>query len=155
MISGKLKGLRGQLGVINLTPAQISAMSIAGLNAILADVRNEITYIERELQNPNIEESTKVGMRENLAHYKSLVFAIESWLSLTSEQKARTNGSTFIRNKMTSYSANLNYYNPGLNMYNQNPGSFLDTLTADFGGLPVWAWAAILTGAIYMISQNK
>lgn len=138
-------------GLGELTPAQMSQMSLAALNSHLLSLLDSIAYIERELNNPNIEESTKVGMRANKVYYESIVNAIRGWLALTPTQRATTNGSTYIRNQMSQYQQSQQQQN-----YNQNlnPGGFMDTLTQNYAGLPLWGWLLVLGAGGYIVYER-
>lgn len=145
-----LKGKKILLG--ELTPLQMSQMSLAALNAHIISLQASIADIERELSNPNIEESTKAGMRANIAYYRSLIYAIQGWLALSSQERARTNGANYIRNTMSQYSAQNQQ--PGNWMPYDTGNGFFDSLTMNMAGLPVWAWGLIIAAGGYMIYER-
>jgi hypothetical protein len=141
----------GLSGITQYTPAELSKMSQANLIAIMSDAQSEIDYITRELQNPNISEDTKNGMRSNLLQYQAIVAAIQAWLNLTPKQQAGTDGGNFIRTKQTQY---IQSFNKGIN-YITAPGTdtsgfnILDTISANYAGLPLYLWLGIAAGGLY------
>lgn len=132
------------------TPAQLSAMSISGLQAIYADAMNEINYIEADLRrNSNLspayqyDQSTLQMIQNNLTQWKALASAVQAWLSLTPQQRARTDGGAFIRNHQLQFQQTQNNL-PGF-----------DDLIPDmnFAGLPWYAWLGIIGVGSYLVYE--
>jgi len=161
-IDPTLKGL----GANNiLTPAQISALSIAALQNIIADHQRRIAEIDARVQY----EQTLMYPWDNatrdlwLAEKQALIAnigAIQAWINLPSKQKARTDGGKFIvKTKNALLQAMNKVTNSNSNVFENGPGNFLDDttdfLTSQYAGIPVWGIVLLAGAGVYVFSQNK
>jgi len=147
-----------------LTPAQISAMSIAALQNIIADHQRRIAEIDARVQYEQTllypwDDATKnLWLSEKNALIAN-IGAINAWINLPSKDKARTNGGQFIIKTKNSILQSLNKVTGNNDNTYENGSNIIDDttdfLTSQYAGIPVWGIVLLAGAGIYVVSQNK
>jgi len=158
--------IKNQLLGDNLTPQQMSQMSLANLTAQMQDDLNQANYQLQQSQNPNITPEAQQQAAQNAVQFQAEAAAIQAWLNLGPNGQANTDPVNFftttINSFLQSFGNALNYVLPGGNTTptvnptltpGQTPG-ILNTLQTQYAGLPLWAWLGVAGVGLNMLMKN-